>query len=307
MSCTIEGTDAVTANDLDSFKALLDAHFPDHATIVPGILRIFELNLVLIQAAKMDRAAFMEALLAYPFHTYRSIAHAAIRARAKDTMLVLLAHGWDINETLGATGLTYLAYALTKRRPGDEEMALWLIAHGAGPNRRPVVDTTALSMAVQLATPGFVARLLDRCGGDLHCGQLLHHALDRDVATNRDKGTDDSTVDVVAVLCVLLDRGAARHLNRTMYADDAPSQGMYCFMDLGTPLHKAARQGNVAAVRYLLAQGADATVHSTRTKRPWTGHTAPGTPRWLRCCDMLSTGRAHQAGEIRLGMWYQYG
>ncbi|KAL1891986.1 hypothetical protein Sste5346_007330 [Sporothrix stenoceras] len=138
-------------------------------------------------------------------------------------------------------------------------MTLWLIDHGADPNQRPVIDTTAMSMPALYAPPSLIRELLDDYGGDIHRGQLLHHALDRQSTTGRNGDSD-----TIKVLSLLLERGAI--LNRTMDADDAPSRIMYCFVDHGTPLHKAADKSNIKAVRYLLSQGADTSILSSKKK-----------------------------------------
>lgn len=240
---------AVEEDDLDAFTDLLNNHFPDRSLDLPGDYRIYELNSVACEAASKDRAAIVAALLVYPFRRLGFIATAAVDAKAKNTLLVLLDKGWDINEVRGATGLTLLSYTIP-----DREMTLWLIDHGANPNQRPVIDTTAMSMAALRAPPSLIRELLDNYGGDVHRGQLLHFALDR----------ESTTRDIVEVLGLLLERGAI--LNRTMYADDAASLSMYCFVDHGTPLHKAAGKGNMEVVQYLLSQGADTSILSSKGK-----------------------------------------
>ncbi|KAL1896062.1 hypothetical protein Sste5346_004801 [Sporothrix stenoceras] len=101
---------------------------------------------------------------------------------------------------------------------------------------RHYVDTTAVSIAALR-------------------GQLLFYALDR-------KG--DAAGNIIEVLFLLLERGAP--LNMTMYADDPPSLGMYCFMDFGTPLHKAVDAAKLEIVKFLLAQGANMSILSSETK-----------------------------------------
>lgn len=57
-------------------------------------------------------------------------------------------------------------------------MALWLLDYGADPNKQCSIDLTPLSYAVEQASLPTVKQLLDR-GGDVHKGQLLHHAVER--------------------------------------------------------------------------------------------------------------------------------
>lgn len=135
----------------------------------------------------------------------------------------------------------------------NRDVVLWLIEHGADLNERcPDLDDTAMSRAVVDAPPDLLCELIDKYGCDAHRGQLLHDATRR---------TGD---DVVGIMRLPLDRGAP--LNLTMYADDAASLHNYHSIDLGTPLHMAARMGDAAAVKFLLSQGADASICSTKGK-----------------------------------------
>lgn len=127
-------------------------------------------------------------------------------------------------------------------------MVTWLLDHGADPNRQCVVDLTPLSFAVEDAPLAVIELMLSR-GGDTRRGQLLHHAVERET-------------DNIAVLKLLLATGAA--INATMYEDHYPSLALYCFMALGTPLHRAAELGKVEVVQYLLSQGADVSIKNAK-------------------------------------------
>lgn len=120
-------------------------------------------------------------------------------------------------------------------------MTLWLLDHGADPNKQCSIDLTPLSYAVEQASLPTIKLLLDR-GGDVHKGQLLHHAVERQT-------------DTIEVLGMLLKRGAP--LDSKMYENHYPSWRLYSFMGLGTALHKAAELGKVDVVRYLIDQGAE--------------------------------------------------
>lgn len=127
-------------------------------------------------------------------------------------------------------------------------MVTWLLDHGADPNRQCVVDLTPLSFAVEDAPLAVIELMLSR-GGDTRRGQLLHHAVERET-------------DNIAVLKLLLATGAA--INATMYEDHYPSLALYCFMALGTPLHRAAELGKVEVIQYLLSQGADVSIKNAK-------------------------------------------
>lgn len=127
-------------------------------------------------------------------------------------------------------------------------MAICLIDHGADLNKQTFIDLTPMSYAIQNATPELIEELLDR-GGDVQKGELLQHALDR-------------AEDTIEVLGMLIDRGAP--LNKNMYEHHDGSWRMFFFMNLGTPLHKAASTGKIDEVRYLLGRNADVTIKDVK-------------------------------------------
>lgn len=120
-------------------------------------------------------------------------------------------------------------------------MVAWLLDHGADPNQQCVIDLTPLSLTVESAPLSVIQLMLSR-GGDVRKGQLLHHAIERHS-------------DNIAILSLLLGKGA--DINSTMYEDHYPSRALFSFMDLGTPLHKAAELGKADVVRYLVSKGAN--------------------------------------------------
>jgi ankyrin repeat protein len=148
-------------------------------------------------------------------------------------------------------------------------MTAWLLDHGADPNRQCVIDLTPLSLAVESAPTSVIQLMLNR-GGDARKGQLLHHAIERHS-------------DKIAVLRLLIENGA--DINSTMYEDHYPSRALFCFMDLGTALHKAAELGKVDVVRYLISEGANLSIKDAK------GRTA------LEYAQMLNQWEAIQALE----------
>ncbi|KAL1907425.1 hypothetical protein Sste5344_006767 [Sporothrix stenoceras] len=118
-------TAAVTADDRDAVRALLDTHFPDRTELFPSQYNIHELFPVISQAARNDQADVLKELFVpYPF-PYQSTDFVA--REAIDT---------------------------------DRDMVIWLIAHGASLNERPrYVDITGMSQAVQHTSLDLVREL----------------------------------------------------------------------------------------------------------------------------------------------------
>jgi ankyrin repeat protein len=149
----------------------------------------------------------------------------------------------------------------------DEKITLWLLEHGADPNRQCSIDFTPLSLAAQFGTVHTIKVMLDDYDGDVQRGQLLHYAVRR-------------KTDVVDVLELLLDRGAP--INQTMYEKHDWSRRFHFWMPLGTALHEAGRVDNVKAARYLLSRGIDASIKDTK------GDTAL---EWARRCNSAKVVR----------------
>ncbi|CAK7230124.1 hypothetical protein SCUCBS95973_007464 [Sporothrix curviconia] len=250
---------AVAADDADALRSLLDKHFPERTKNFPGTYIVSELLPVVSYAARHGKVVILKELFKYESDdsNFRDFAaDDALDAGAKDTLLFFLEKGWDMNE-IRKNKITFLASALSESKPPDKpdrDMVLWLIRHGADPNARsPDVDDTAMSRAVRYAPPSLICELLDRYGGGVRRGQLLHNALLRRPGD-----------DLLEVMGLLLHRGAP--LNTTKYAGDAGSLRHHTTSDLGTPLHVAASMGKAEAVQHLLSQGADTSICSTKGK-----------------------------------------
>ncbi|KAL8870673.1 MAG: hypothetical protein Q9174_003337 [Haloplaca sp. 1 TL-2023] len=170
---------------------------------------------------------------------------------------VLLDHGWDINTPQGYATPPLLCFALK-----DENLLRWFLDHGAKPNvqaedRYNVMpwkhgvkrDITPLSFAVRTASLDTIKVLFDY-GGSAAYGQLLNMASHR---------TDP---ECIPIMQYIYDKGDTR-INAT-YLEDQQTTDKYRGFDNATPLHHAARLGNIDAVRWLLNHGANPTI---RTKR----------------------------------------
>ncbi|KAJ0414379.1 ankyrin repeat protein [Aspergillus carlsbadensis] len=216
------------------------------ASAQPGGFAIEELGEVMFEAVKQDKAEFVSTLLSHGFSTIPCFPLEATLYRAKGALASYIEHGWDINEPLDEIRPPVLSYAVE-----DEELTLWLLDHGADPNRRCEIDCTPLSYAAQLAPINVINLMLTR-GGDVSKGQLLQYAVFR--------ATDPSQV-----LSLLVDQGAP--LNGVMYQDGNPLVRFWP-MGLGTALHIAAEFGKMEAIRHLLHLGADASIKDATGRTP---------------------------------------
>ncbi|KAL8727129.1 MAG: hypothetical protein Q9166_006262 [cf. Caloplaca sp. 2 TL-2023] len=165
-----------------------------------------------------------------------------------------LRHGYNINDNGFPFRPTPLAEYL-----GDEEMTRWLLDHGADPNAESVINgakmgETPLSISM-LYTPFSTIKLLFERGGpeSIKYGELLWYAVERKLP------------DRVKVLEYLLAKGAAVDLKRLQY-HDRPGPAMQADWVLGrqTPLHGAARNGDLDVVKLFVAWGADPTMPDSK-------------------------------------------
>ncbi|KAL4877409.1 putative hspc200 [Aspergillus karnatakaensis] len=231
---------ACSAKDIRQFQAIFNDWLP------LGI-NIRDLNDVLWQAVGEDVAEIVSTFLSHGKPISFMYARAAVHSRSYHVLELFLQHGWDINEPDDITKPTVLGYAVK-----DEEMARWLLDHGADPNKQCEIDLTPLSCAVEDASWSTIQLFFER-GADVHRGEPLHHAINR-------------KTEVVEVLELLLERGAP--LNGKQYENHYNSWRLYFFMGLGTALHQAAQVGNVLAVKYLLERGADPNIKDATNRTP---------------------------------------
>ncbi|KAL2799770.1 putative hspc200 [Aspergillus keveii] len=232
---------ACVANDVTAFKKAF-------ARFLAGNYRIQELSYAMKAAIRHDNSEIVSTLMSHGIGRYTSYAITAVQHSAKRVLLEFLKDNWNINESLFEGEPPALGYAVA-----DEDMVIWLLAHGADPNQQSLVDYTALSVAVQNAAVSTVKLLLDHPGTDIHKGQLLHHAVFRDS-------------DEILVLDMHLGRGLA--INKKLFEDDLISFYQYFWMGCGTPLHDAANLSKLHVVHYLLARGADPTIRDAKDRTP---------------------------------------
>ena len=131
----------------------------------------------------------------------------------------------------------------------DKAMTEWFIKNGADPNAESRIKITPLSRAVGFYGPSFdIIETMFDIGGPTSNdhGYLLHLAVQRRMP------------DQMEVIKYLLDKGAARHINKLHWEDDPrlfAEQNI--FIANQTPLHGAAMDGSLEVVRLLVAWGAN--------------------------------------------------
>jgi ankyrin repeat protein len=138
--------------------------------------------------------------------------------------------------------------------PIDEEMAVWLLDHGADLNRTCDLDLTPMSFAMADAPLAMIGTLFSR-GGNIRNGQLIHHAVLRE-------GPDASEL-----VRKLVEEHKAP-FGEVKYEKDSESFFKRSGFGLGTALHRAAEFNKREIVEYLLSKGADPLKLDTRGKTP---------------------------------------
>jgi hypothetical protein len=136
----------------------------------------------------------------------------------------------------------------------DYEMTKWLLSKGASPNARCDFDITPLSIAVQSASPQII-ELLFEYGGSVDYGQLLHNAALR------------SKEDRLGILKRLLSKYLPQQpppVNKIMFQGHPKRYYWYSVIGIGTPLHSAAPDGDLAAVKFLVENGADPGIKNAK-------------------------------------------
>ncbi|KAK1060518.1 hypothetical protein LTR12_006100 [Friedmanniomyces endolithicus] len=186
----------------------------------------------------------------------------AAENKDKAILELLVLYGWDVNQRIAWSIPPALSYAVE-----DIDLCRWFLSHGADPNAGCGLDKTPLSAAVQYG-PLEVIELLFNHGGTIECGQLLHFAVWRHLSDRLD------------VVRYIIRKGAS--VNMLMYQNRPDCYIQREAFGLGTPLHAAATEGDMAVVRLLLDEGADISIQDSLRKLPYQlaemhGHEAVAT------------------------------
>jgi ankyrin repeat protein len=154
-------------------------------------------------------------------------------------------------------GLTPLFFAA---REGSIEAAEVLIAAGADVNaKEDQYGFTPLMTAVYNGRYDFAAMLLNK-GANPNDGSLYLAVELRNMATysNRPNPPDvDRTMDALALIKVLLDKGADPNMALTLKVPPIQAQGTVTIPAGGTALNRAVRSTDMVTIKLLLEKGAD--------------------------------------------------
>ncbi|KAI4206287.1 MAG: hypothetical protein LQ346_001183 [Caloplaca aetnensis] len=236
--------EASAAGDLATVKSILDNWERNMHSFSTALVPALENGHVNVACCLLEHGASVEGV-----HFKCAMEH-----RLYPFLELCLRHGFDINDNGFPFRPTPLAEYL-----GDEGMTRWLLDHGADPNAESVINgakmgETPLSISM-LYTPFSTVKLLLERGGpeSIKYGHLLWYAVERKLP------------DRFEVLEYLLTNGAAGDLKRLQY-HDRPEAAMQADWFLGrqTPLHGAARNGDLDVVKLFVAWGADPTMPDSK-------------------------------------------
>ena len=172
----------------------------------------------------------------------------AIKAAAYPFLELYLRYDIDINEPRGHVRDVALSQTFD-----NEEMARWVLDHGADTNAETKDGVTPLSIAVVKAPSTIIEMLFDRGGPEsITKGSLLWAATSRTLPNS------------IKVLDYLLAKDASRDLNKLRH-HDRPDLAYYADAIIGkeTPLHAAAAKGRLDMVKFFVSKGADAMIMSS--------------------------------------------
>jgi ankyrin repeat protein len=251
----------------EQFQQLFDSSRVPSAWEKPNPAWLYDSLSIAIQRNHVE---IVQYLLDQNVHNDDLPAELAVRARAFETLKLFLDRGWDVNKPMGpneppilgydlqslTTSDTYLPFSSIALSTSDADMIVWLLDHGADPNRGCDWDLTPTSYAMTEAPFDIIEYLFSR-GANLSSGQLLHHAVLR------------KKPDALRIVRWLIDNGAP--INAIKYSNDPKVYAERKSYGLGTPLHRAAESGEVEIVKYLLSMGANARTLDSKgyTPRFW--------------------------------------
>ncbi|KAI7166927.1 hypothetical protein KC343_g14399 [Hortaea werneckii] len=144
---------------------------------------------------------------------------------------LFLEMGWDLNRALGPWHPPPLALAVH-----DRERVQWFLQNGANPDARCKLDLTPLLVAVEVGHFEVVKLMMGE-RRQIRSGQLLYHAVRREAP------------DCAQVVEYILGQGA--DVNGVMYQHDIRSYLQQEAFGRGTPLHEAAKLGNLDVIELL--------------------------------------------------------
>ena len=243
-----EAQEASALGDLDTVKRITHEGRGGMDYFGPALIPAIENGHLLVAAYLLEQGLEVEG-----HHLQR-----ALQQRAFPFMQLFLDHGYSINSPNYPTKPGVLA-----ERIDDEHLTRWLLDHGADPNAERIcmeckMGQTPLSIAMWRAPWSIIQLLIERGGPEsLRCGHLLWHVVQRVLP------------DRLEVMEYLLKNGAAADVRRLQFEDrpEAARQADWV-IGRGTPLHTAACNGCLDAVKLLIAWGADPAQPDSKGRLP---------------------------------------
>jgi ankyrin repeat protein len=269
--------EAVVITNLPIVEALLNAGASPNATYGAGetpLMSAARTGNTPIVKALIDRGAVVDTVEEYRGQT--AIMY-AVAENHPDTTKLLIDRGANVNQRSAVFnlkdsvrvsgggvfmdrpngGLTPLFFAA---REGSIEAAEVLIAAGADVNaKEDQYGFTPLMTAVYNGRYDFAAMLLNK-GANPNDGSLYLAVELRNMATysNRPNPPDvDRTMDALALIKVLLDKGADPNMALTLKVPPIQAQGTVTIPAGGTALNRAVRSTDMVTIKLLLEKGAD--------------------------------------------------
>ncbi|KXT15449.1 hypothetical protein AC579_10591 [Pseudocercospora musae] len=241
-----KATHKIAAQDMPGLEQTLQ-EWQDAAGLDDDSLRQINwvqhpLYTILKEAVKQDSPDAVGLLMTKFTDVQKLVASLSIQHDAPNTLSLIVARGFDVEEEITDQIPSLLAEATKSPRA-----FLWLLEHGADPMKKARRGKTVLDIVAQSASPEMVQQVLDYGGRPNECYAL--HAACRWRTSKR-----------LEVIKMLVNEYGANNVNVLEFEHDPVNFELCRNSPLGTPLHYAARFGPADAVRLLLAKGADKNV-----------------------------------------------